>query len=193
MSSVSGPCESVDASSSSSFPRRRTSAIVAPSSALSGGSNVLSTLMPGVMMLSIACPGSAADSLRATISISGSSGIDKTLACRRNMDPWIAETAAEIAHRIPRELEALVGVSSPSGDVAGAEECIAVCALLLPEEAEVERIPCSSANHAQDTVARLRGTGSRRALLLGHVDTVVQHAQHKPLARVGEQLVGSGS
>jgi glutamate carboxypeptidase len=30
-------------------------------------------------------------------------------------------------------------------------------------------------------------------LLLGHVDTVVQHAQHKPLARVGEQLVGSGS
>ncbi len=109
------------------------------------------------------------------------------------MDPWIAETAAELAHRIPRELEALVGVSSPSGDAAGAEECIAVCALLLPEKAEVERIPCSSADHAQDTVARVTGTGTKRLLLLGHVDTVVAHEQHKPLAREGEQLVGSGS
>jgi glutamate carboxypeptidase len=109
------------------------------------------------------------------------------------MDPWIEETASELAHRIPRELEALVGVSSPSGDAAGAEECIAVCALLLPNEAEIERIPCSSADHAQDTVARVTGTGTKRLLLLGHVDTVVAHEQHKPLAREGEQLVGSGS
>jgi glutamate carboxypeptidase len=109
------------------------------------------------------------------------------------MDPWIAETAAEIAHRIPRELEALVGVSSPSGDAAGAEECVAVCALLLPDEAEIERIPCSSEDHAQDTIARLTGTGTRRVLLLGHVDTVVAHEQHRPLSRDGEQLVGSGS
>jgi glutamate carboxypeptidase len=109
------------------------------------------------------------------------------------MDPWIAEAAAEIAHRIPRELEALVGVSSPSGDVPGAEECVSVCAVLLPDEAEVERVPCSSPGHAPDMVARLRGTGSGRALLLGHLDTVVAHAQHKPLVRMGEQLVGSGS
>jgi glutamate carboxypeptidase len=109
------------------------------------------------------------------------------------MDPWIAENAAELAHRIPREIEALVGVSSPSGDVAGAEECIAVCALLLPEGVEIERIPCSSAGHAQDIVARISGTGSKRILLLGHVDTVVAHDQHRPLAREGEQLVGSGS
>ncbi len=109
------------------------------------------------------------------------------------MDAWIAENAAEIAHRVARELEALVGVSSPSGDVAGAEECVAVCALLLPEQAELERIPCSSADHAQDAVARIKGTGSRRILLLGHLDTVVAHAQHKPLVREGEQLVGSGS
>jgi glutamate carboxypeptidase len=109
------------------------------------------------------------------------------------MDPWIAETAAEIAHRLPRELEALVGVSSPSGDAAGAEECIAVCALLLPEEAEIERVPCSSAGHAPDTIARLRGTGTGRVLLLGHVDTVVAHDRHKPLTRADGQLVGSGS
>jgi glutamate carboxypeptidase len=68
-----------------------------------------------------------------------------------------------------------------------------VCALLLPEGVEVERIPCSSPGHAQDAVARIQGTGSKRILLLGHVDTVIAHDQHKPLAREGEQLVGSGS
>src|SRR4029079_3633795 len=106
-------------------------------------------------------------------------------ACPGSMDPWIAETAAELAHRIPREIEALVGVSSPSGDVAGAEECIAVCALLLPEGVEIERIPCSSEGHAQDTVARIRGTGSKRILLLGHVDTVIAHDHHKHMPAPG--------
>jgi glutamate carboxypeptidase len=109
------------------------------------------------------------------------------------MDPWIEQTAAEIARRAPRELEALVAVSSPSGDVHGAEECASVCAVMLPDEAAIERLPCSSPGHAEDLVARLHGTGARRVLLLGHVDTVVQHAHHKPLHRDGEQLVGSGT
>ena len=93
------------------------------------------------------------------------------------MDAWVERTAAEIARRAPRELEALVGVSSPSGDVPGAEECVAVCAALLPDDAEVERVPCSSPDHAEDLVARLHGHGQRRVLLLGHVDTVVAHAR----------------
>jgi glutamate carboxypeptidase len=109
------------------------------------------------------------------------------------MDPWVQEGAAEIARRAVRELEALVGVSSPSGDVHGAEECAAVCAALLPDEAEIERIPCSTPDHAPDLVARLRGTGVRRVLLLGHVDTVVAHADHRPLVRRDDHLVGSGS
>ena len=109
------------------------------------------------------------------------------------MDPWVQAGAAEIARRAVRELEALVAVSSPSGDVHGAEECASVCSALLPGEAEIERIPCSSPGHAPDLLARLRGTGTRRVLLLGHLDTVVGHADHKPLARVGEKLVGSGS
>jgi glutamate carboxypeptidase len=109
------------------------------------------------------------------------------------MDPWVHETAAEIGRRAPRELEALVGVSSPSGDVHGAEECAAVCAALLPDEAQIERIPCSSPDHAHDLVARLRGTGSRRVLLLGHVDTVIAHADHRPLTRDGDKLRGSGA
>jgi glutamate carboxypeptidase len=109
------------------------------------------------------------------------------------MDPWVQTAAAEIGRRAARELEALVGVSSPSGDIHGAEECAAVCAALLPDEAEIERIPCSSPDHAPDLLARLRGTGTRRVLLLGHLDTVVAHQDHKPLARHGDKLVGSGA
>jgi glutamate carboxypeptidase len=109
------------------------------------------------------------------------------------MDAWVQREAQDIAQRAARELEALVAVSSPSGDVHGAEECAAVCAALLPADAEVERPPCSSPGHAPDLLATLRGTGSRRILLLGHVDTVVAHQHHRPLRRDGEQLLGSGA
>jgi glutamate carboxypeptidase len=126
------------------------------------------------------------------ISISGNSGTSKHVSLPR-VDPWIREAAAEIAKRAPRELEALVAVSSPSGDVHGADECAAVCAALAPDEAAIERVPCSSPGHAQDLVLRLRGSGTRRALLVGHLDTVVAHAEHRPLQRQGEQLLGSGS
>jgi glutamate carboxypeptidase len=109
------------------------------------------------------------------------------------MDPWVRAAAAEIGKRAVRELEALVGVSSPSGDIHGAEECAAVCAALLPEEAEIERIPCSSPDHAPDLLARLKGTGARRVLLLGHLDTVIAHEVHRPLTRQDDKLVGSGA
>jgi glutamate carboxypeptidase len=106
---------------------------------------------------------------------------------------WIEEGAATIAGRAERELEALVAVSSPSGDVRGADEAASIVAALLPEAAKVERVPCSSPGHAQDLVARLSGTGSKRLLLVGHLDTVVAHGGHRPLERDGDQLVGSGA
>jgi len=109
------------------------------------------------------------------------------------MDAWVQREANAIARRAARELEALVAVSSPSGDAHGAEECAAVCAALLPADSEVERPPCSSPGHAPDLLATLRGTGSRRIMLLGHVDTVVAHAHHKPLRRDGDHLLGSGA
>jgi glutamate carboxypeptidase len=109
------------------------------------------------------------------------------------MDEWVQAAGADIGRRAARELEALVAVSSPSGDVHGAEECAAVCAALLPGEAAVERIPCSSPGHAPDLLARLPGTGRRRVLLLGHVDTVVAHEDHRPLTLDGPRLVGSGA
>ena len=109
------------------------------------------------------------------------------------MDPWIAQHAAAIATRAERELEALVAISTPSGDVHGADEAAALVAALAPDEAAIERIECSSPDHAPDLLIRLTGSGSRRLLLLGHLDTVIAHEEHRPLTRDGEQLLGSGA
>jgi glutamate carboxypeptidase len=109
------------------------------------------------------------------------------------MDPWIAAAAEQIAARAPAELERLVAVSSPSGDVRGADAVLALALELVPEGVRVERAPCSSAGHADDLIVTLPGSGSGRAVLLGHVDTVHAHDEHRPLVRDGDNLVGSGS
>ena len=112
---------------------------------------------------------------------------------RSPIDPAIATAAADIAARSERELEALVAVSSPSGDVRGAEEAIAVCTALLPPQAETERVPCSTPGGAPDLIARISGTGAKKLLLLGHIDTVVGHEHHAPLRRDGDRLYGPGT
>jgi glutamate carboxypeptidase len=109
------------------------------------------------------------------------------------LDDWIAEHAQAIAAHAERELEALVAISTPSGDRHGADEAVALVAALSPNEATIERVPCSSPDHADDVVVRLAGTGRRRVLLLGHLDTVIAHEDHRPLTRDGDKLVGSGA
>jgi glutamate carboxypeptidase len=108
-------------------------------------------------------------------------------------DARIADAAGEVALRAERELGALVGVSSPSGDVAGLEEAVAIVTALLPPEAAIERPACSSPDHGPDLLARIEGTGDRRLLFLGHLDTVVPHTEHRPLESVGRRLLGSGA
>jgi glutamate carboxypeptidase len=109
------------------------------------------------------------------------------------MDPILGPAAEAIATRAERELEALVAVSSPSGDLAGAEEAIAVCCALLPPEARVERISSSTAGSTEDLLATIPGDGARRLLLLGHIDTVIGHRAHVPLRRDGDRLRGPGT
>ncbi|MDT7753838.1 MAG: glutamate carboxypeptidase [Pseudonocardiales bacterium] len=109
------------------------------------------------------------------------------------MDEWIATAAGEIAARAPAELERLVAISSPSGDVAGADAAMELVLELVPPGVRVERPPCSSADHADDLIVTLPGSGSGRVVLLGHVDTVHAHEDHRPLERDGDTLIGSGA
>ena len=109
------------------------------------------------------------------------------------MHAWIAEGAERIAARALHELESFVAISSPSGDVTGAEEAFAYAASLAPEGVRAERATCSSVNHADDLILTLEGTGSARILLLGHVDTVHSHEDHKAVERDDINLVGSGT
>ena len=109
------------------------------------------------------------------------------------MDEWVRAEAAGIDARFERDLAALVAVSSPSGDPAALEECAAVAVATAPEDAAVERPACSSPGHAPDLLLRLHGTGRVRLLLVGHLDTVHAHDSHRPLERMGDRLMGSGS
>jgi len=109
------------------------------------------------------------------------------------VNPWIERHAEQIAARAERELEALVAVSTPSGDARAAEEAIAIAVALAPEAARAHRIPCSSPEHAPDLVLSVTGTGTRRILLLGHLDTVIAHPDHRNVIVKGDRLVGSGT
>jgi glutamate carboxypeptidase len=109
------------------------------------------------------------------------------------MEAWIEAAAERIAARAPEELERLVAVSSPSGDIEAAEAAFAVALSFAPDGVSVERPACSSPGHAADLILTLRGSGSGRIVLLGHVDTVVAHQDHRPMGRDGENLTGSGT
>jgi glutamate carboxypeptidase len=91
------------------------------------------------------------------------------------------------------DLEALVAISSPSGDVEGAEAALRLCASRLPADTVIERVPCASPGHAPDLLARVPGSGAGRIVLLGHVDTVISHANHVPLHREGDRWRGPGT
>ncbi len=109
------------------------------------------------------------------------------------MSSFVASVAGQIAARAERDLEALVAVSSPSGDLHGAEQAVAVATALCPPAATVERLPCSSPGFAADLMATVTGSGTRRLLLLGHLDTVVGHDAHRPIERQDGRLYGSGT
>lgn len=101
--------------------------------------------------------------------------------------------AAEIAATALRETVDLVAISTPSGDREAAERCVESAVAMLPPAAEAERIPCSSPDHAPDLLARVRGSGGVRIVLVGHLDTVVSHERHRRASVHGNMLAGSGT
>ena len=106
---------------------------------------------------------------------------------------WRDRWAAAIAARALPEVERLVAVSTPSGDARAAEEIVELVTTMLPADARPERVSCSSPAHAPDLVARMAGSGDRRLLLVGHLDTVVAHDAHRPTTRDDDTLFGSGT
>lgn len=106
---------------------------------------------------------------------------------------WRGARAREIAERALEETVELVAISSPSGDREAAERIVASASAMLPASATVERIDCSSPDHAPDLLARVSGSGSARVLLLGHLDTVVAHERHRPAVIDEGRLRGSGT
>ena len=108
------------------------------------------------------------------------------------MDPELARLAERLTPRVHDEMRQLVDISTPSGDLEGTERAIELCASFLPGW-QVQRPPCSTVGCAPDMLATLTGTGTRRLLLLGHLDTVVAHGQHRAADEDGERLYGSGT
>ena len=108
------------------------------------------------------------------------------------MDRKLAELATSLTPRVLDEMRRLVEISTPSGDIDGTERAIALCVEFLPGWT-VERLPCSTTGCAADLLVTMRGTGDRRLLFLGHLDTVVSHVEHRPACEQGERLQGSGT
>jgi glutamate carboxypeptidase len=108
------------------------------------------------------------------------------------MDSALAELADSLTGRVLEEMRQLVAISTPSGDIDGTERAIELCEQFLPGWS-LERLPCSTSGCAPDLLATVTGNGRRRLLFLGHLDTVVSHAEHQSARADAERLYGSGT
>jgi glutamate carboxypeptidase len=108
------------------------------------------------------------------------------------VDPALSELAASLAPRVLDEMRQLVAISTPSGDIDGTEQAIGLCERFLPGWT-TERLPCSTSSCVPDLLATVRGRGNRRLLFLGHLDTVVSHAEHQAAREQAERVYGSGT
>ena len=134
-----------------------------------------------------------AASRRATISISGSSGIAHHSRVIRAWIPGCSgrrrrSRAARSAswRRSSRSPRRRATSTAPRSARRSAPRC-------CPPTPRWSGRRAPPPSHAPDLLARVRGSGTRRLVLLGHTDTVIAHAHHKPLRRDGEHLLGSGA
>ena len=107
------------------------------------------------------------------------------------MDSLI-DLAPAVAERALRLIPVLVDISSPYGDVEGAGRAVDASIAAVPAAA-VLRLPSSSPGLEDDLLLTVRGTGTRRVVLVGHLDTVIPNADHRPAQDVGDRIDGSGT
>lgn len=96
-------------------------------------------------------------------------------------------------HRALDIANKLVAISSKSGDKVGSEDLFQTISSLLPQEASVNRLPCSSKGFADDIEITLKGSGQGRVLFLGHLDTVFALDETRGLKREETKLFGAGT
>jgi glutamate carboxypeptidase len=108
------------------------------------------------------------------------------------VDSALPELAESLAPRVLDQTRRLVALSTPSGDLENTESAVELCTRFLPGWS-AERVPCSTDGCAPDLIATVLGSGTRRLLFLGHLDTVVSHIEHQPAREQGERLHGSGT
>ncbi|MDO9352112.1 MAG: M20/M25/M40 family metallo-hydrolase [Solirubrobacteraceae bacterium] len=104
----------------------------------------------------------------------------------------LIDLAPAVAERALRLLPVLVDISSPFGDVPGAQRCVDASIAAVPA-ATVTRLRSSSPGNEDDLLLTIHGTGRRRVLLLGHLDTVIPHPEHRPTSHAGDRIDGSGT
>jgi glutamate carboxypeptidase len=105
----------------------------------------------------------------------------------------LTSLAEGLVPRVIEETVELVALSTPSGEQGQTEAAVSLCVEFMPEGAQVRRLPCSTTGCVPDLLASIRGGGARRLLLLGHVDTVFSHSEHRAPHRDGDRIYGSGA
>ncbi|MDE3134567.1 MAG: M20/M25/M40 family metallo-hydrolase [Acidobacteriota bacterium] len=108
------------------------------------------------------------------------------------MDHDLAALGERLRPRVLEQTRRLVEISTPSGEIEGTERAIELCAEFLPGWTP-QRLPCSTSGCVPDLLATVTGSGRRRLLFLGHLDTVVSHAEHQPAREQDQRLQGSGT
>lgn len=104
----------------------------------------------------------------------------------------LIELAPAVAERALRLVPVLVDISSPYGDAVGAARAVDASIAAVPA-ADVLRLPSSSPGLEDDLLLTLRGTGTAKVVLVGHLDTVIPNAEHRPATDVGDRIDGSGT
>jgi glutamate carboxypeptidase len=105
---------------------------------------------------------------------------------------WIQKEAAGAEAQMKADLRLLVSISTPSGDVAGGSLITRAVCKTAGRVSHIEYLPSSTEGFPDDLEITQRGTGEKKLLLLGHLDTVFPHERHWQLEERKDRWCGPG-